>query len=534
VIHGRLYELQGRPVPGVTLTVSSIRREPPQARAAVRSRLDGIIYGPRDANDFPAWPRPVISDSEGRFTLRGVSRGVKANVTVLHPRFALQHIEVATDGDSGSRTVTAGLAPAQIVSVRVTYADTGQPVPHAPLRVLASRGRFALIDESETDADGQARVNSFPTDRSYSVTAFPPEGQPYLFASERVEWPKGALEQTLKIALPRGVLIHGKVTEEGSGKPVSGALVDFTVREGRPNDDRNMSVHTASDGSFQLGAEPRPGYLFIRGPGDDYVLQSIGYRVVLQGQPGGRRMYSHAYTSLDLKASIGDREVNLVLRRGATVEGRVVGPDGQPIRDAWMFGRLILDPRLGAWRSWSGREHGRVQNGRFAIHGLDPKTEVPVHFLDPKRKLGGVVNFSGKSAASGPVTVRLERSGAARARVVDAQGKPVSKPLRDLIVMVVVTPGPTYYAPTNDKTGLLSADQDSLARVDPVNYANEPAPDADGRITLPVLIPGATYRLLDYTAAVPGATGPELRKEFTVKPGETLDLGDIRIEKPPA
>ncbi len=28
--------------------------------------------------------------------------------------------------------------------------------------------------------------------------------------------------------------------------------------------------------------------------------------------------------------------------------------------------------------------------------------------------------------------------------------------------------------------------------------------------------------------------GPKVRKEFKVKPGETLDLGDILIEKPPA
>ena len=50
--------------------------------------------------------------------------------------------------------------------------------------------------------------------------------------------------------------------------------------------------------------------------------------------------------------------------------------------------------------------------------------------------------------------------------------------------------------------------------------------DTDGRITLPVLIPGATYRFVELT------TVPQVRKEFTVKPGETLDLGDIRIEKP--
>ena len=72
-----------------------------------------------------------------------------------------------------------------------------------------------------------------------------------------------------------------------------------------------------------------------------------------------------------------------------------------------------------------------------------------------------------------------------------------------------------------------------MTSVDPVNYPNELIPDADGRITLPALIPGATYRVLDYTAAIRGQTGPEIRKEFTVKPGETVNLGDIRIEKPP-
>ncbi len=49
---------------------------------------------------------------------------------------------------------------------------------------------------------------------------------------------------------------------------------------------------------------------------------------------------------------------------------------------------------------------------------------------------------------------------------------------------------------------------------------------------LPVLIPGASYRFIDYT--VPRETDPPIREEFTVKPGETIDLGDIRVEKPPA
>ncbi len=169
------------------------------------------------------------------------------------------------------------------------------------------------------------------------------------------------------------------------------------------------------------------------------------------------------------------------------------------------------------------------------IHGLDPDTETPVYFLEPKRKLGTVVNLSGKSAASGSVTVRLEPCGAAKARVVDPGGKPVmARSIPGTIIMrvtMVVTPGPPF-SRASEKAGVLVADDDSLDRVDPSNYASEPVSDASGRITLPVLIPGATYRFIDYTTAVRGETGPALRKEFTVKPGETVDLGDIRIEKP--
>ncbi len=96
---------------------------------------------------------------------------------------------------------------------------------------------------------------------------------------------------------------------------------------------------------------------------------------------------------------------------------------------------------------------------------------------------------------------------------------------------MVVTPGPAL-SNAKDQAGVLVADEGNLTTVDPVNYANELASDADGRITLPVLIPGATYRFIDDTTF--RETGPRIRKEFTVKPGETLDLGDLRIEKPSA
>ncbi len=94
---------------------------------------------------------------------------------------------------------------------------------------------------------------------------------------------------------------------------------------------------------------------------------------------------------------------------------------------------------------------------------------------------------------------------------------------------MVVTPGP-HPSYRRRPAALLAADEDSLTSVDPVNYANEPDSDADGRIMLPVLIPVrdlSRHRLHH----APGRPAP-VRKEFTVKPGETLDLGDVVIAKP--
>ena len=47
----------------------------------------------------------------------------------------------------------------------------------------------------------------------------------------------------------------------------------------------------------------------------------------------------------------------------------------------------------------------------------------------------------------------------------------------------------------------------------------------------PVLIPDADYRLYDFTT-MNQPEGTKVRKEFVVKPGEDLDLGDVLIEGP--
>ena len=71
-----------------------------------------------------------------------------------------------------------------------------------------------------------------------------------------------------------------------------------------------------------------------------------------------------------------------------------------------------------------------------------------------------------------------------------------------------------------------------MAVIDPINYAKPLVSDAEGRIALPALIPGATYRFIDRSTSRE-SSGPQVRKEFTARTGESLDLGDIEIQKPP-
>jgi hypothetical protein len=77
----------------------------------------------------------------------------------------------------------------------------------------------------------------------------------------------------------------------------------------------------------------------------------------------------------------------------------------------------------------------------------------------------------------------------------------------------------------------LSADGDFLSRIDPERYTDL-ASDARGRITIPALIPGATYRIIDQTARNADGSGRKIRREFVAGAGEALELGDILIEKP--
>ena len=126
----------------------------------------------------------------------------------------------------------------------------------------------------------------------------------------------------MDLVLPRGVLVRGRVTEEGSGKPIAGARIGYLSNPDRDVQSGawNTRAVTAADGSFQFGVMPAPGYLTVLGPGEDYVLQEIGQRMALTGQPGGRRIYAPRLPQAGSETRHASQEVAITLRPSTAVD----------------------------------------------------------------------------------------------------------------------------------------------------------------------------------------------------------------------
>jgi hypothetical protein len=240
------------------------------------------------------------------------------------------------------------------------------------------------------------------------------------------------------------------------------------------------------------------------------------------------RYRAHAIIPYEVAAGAPPREVAAALRPGTTVRGRVEGPDGQTVTDAFILTTLRIEAYNPFWR---GDYQIPVRDGRFELHGIDPEGSARIHVLDAEHGWGATAEISGKPAGE-DVTIRLEPCGRAVARFVGPDGRPVAR--HRPTFEIVVTPGPNRMSRDDRAQSELSADAALMANVDRKHYWNGPSTfaDADGRVTMPALIPGALYRVTDFSTVGDTTKGIQQRKEFTVKPGETIDLGDILIEKP--
>ncbi len=216
MIRGRLFDSQSQPAQGVEIAVRSILR-------TVHGTIDGLGLMRHHGKAPHGWPAPATTDADGRFILRGLGRELWATLGVDDLRFASQIILIDTDGtldsaqspygpllpkikvgsDPDSKPLVMALRPAQIITGRVTYADTGKPVPHAPIAAssIANVVRGARSTDFQADAEGRFRINPSSGDQ-FNLMTQSPDGQPYLIVSSRLDWPRGAIEQSVDLRCP--------------------------------------------------------------------------------------------------------------------------------------------------------------------------------------------------------------------------------------------------------------------------------------------------------------------------------------------
>ena len=399
----------------------------------------------------------------------------------------------------------------------IRFEDTEQPAPHARVTVHARQegsGSWVAVS-GRADAEGRFRINPRPGDH-FTVSAYPPDDTPYLIREKEIKWKAGDDKTRCDMALPRGVLVRGRIVEAKSKKPIAGASIQYR-RESRWDPYAVNDIVTGwqgieisdVDGRFSIPVLPEPGWLLIHGPSSDYIHEVIGSRTLDGGLPGGQRTYVHAARKIDPKPGDEPREMTIALNRGTTVEGRLLGLDGKPVESALMISRLDIRPSFPIWQAMPSE----VSDGRFVLHGCKPGVKYPVYFLDQDRRLGATAHLGASDAGMRP-TVRLAPCGAAKVRYIDGEGKPCANTDAPGF-FIVMTPGPSFLFDRSDANrDELCADSGFVANLDRTNHWPAPKTDADGRVTFEALIPGAIYRVL-------GSEKAEVvvAKEFSVKPG---------------
>ena len=515
IIRGRLFDVNGKPAASLKLQIWSV------GRPTNIGTFDGVSFGDaHPLDELRNWPRPVTTDDQGRFTLSGIGHDVTVGMHVKDGRFASQSFRIRTDDRGASKEVTQTLLPATVVVGHVFAADTSEPIENAVVTV--SQGLRVRADEH-----GYFTTN-VPAATHYRVEVFPPEGSPYLAMQQDVSCPKGTVKKTEDVKVLRGVLFRGKVVEQGSGRSIAGASVQWMSTHSRPGviEGWQSVVATKDDGSYQIVIPPGKGHLFVYGPTSDYVLKVIGSRMLVEGKPGGERYYAHDIIPWDVKAGDSPHEMNSQLRPGKIVKGRLIGPAGQTVDKAEIVSLLYMSY---SHLNWRGDFTIHARDGSFELHGLDPEKTTRVSFLDADHQWGATVELSGKQSGK-DIEVQLLPCGQAKARFVTPDGKPIPRISSQLEILG--SSGPSSRTRTVEAQAQLAADAAAVINLDRKHYWNGHFTDADGRITLPDLIPGATYRINDWSTVNDEEKGVQVRRDFTVKPGETLDLGDILIEKP--
>ncbi|HEY6050768.1 MAG TPA: carboxypeptidase-like regulatory domain-containing protein, partial [Thermoanaerobaculia bacterium] len=289
-------------------------------------------------------------------------------------------------------------------AIRGTVLDpSGKPAPGA---IVAAEDAAA-----ETDAAGRFEISGVPPG-ALEVRAIWKDD--YAARRDSVRLKKGEFVE-LSFRLARAASITGSVLEEGTRRPIAGARVAASSSSGGPFFARRRGERSAradARGRFRLtGLAARPYMLEVSR--DGFLPSSLPHVAAGVQSPGS---------------------ANVALRRAATVTGRALDENGQPVAGARVrvnqdtgFRRMMQrGPAAMAASAMAGGVSTGL-DGSFRIRNVAPGRNLeleaakigyaPAHRPGLTLKPGDAVK---------DVALVLRKGLEARGKIVDAQGQPVS------------------------------------------------------------------------------------------------------------
>jgi beta-lactamase regulating signal transducer with metallopeptidase domain len=319
-IQGRIIDLEGRPAPGVVVKLGTIivgadgttkiwQEFVKAALAGDNSRhnelLGKLLERQMLYNNLPQIPKSVTTDKEGRFTIRGIGADrLLFKNEITGPGVGHDVFSIVTCADTGIppsqpprnplpaeyRTYPATfdhiVNPVRVLTGTLRDTVTGKPIEGVQVAAWGP----AYVD-SITDKEGRYKLVGLSKAKDYSVTIWPFNVQrnalPYINTDIRIRDTPGLEPLTTDVKLVRGVVLHGRLLEKATGKPIGGrAQVWYATFKDNPHAAafafsgnpkfanqrefigvpflQQTHANIGPDGTFQLVVLPGRGVLGVR------------------------------------------------------------------------------------------------------------------------------------------------------------------------------------------------------------------------------------------------------------------------------
>jgi RNA polymerase sigma factor (sigma-70 family) len=568
-IEGRVLDLEGQPVQGVTATVLRVEKWDdkngpmllgPNFYAMNGGKMMVALEAPPPDGSAPpvhlsaevlGVPTRVTTGADGRFRLTGLGRDRLVRLRLAGPGIETAYASVRTRPApavlaKGERVHYATFdhvaGPCRPILGTVREKSTGRPLAGVTVGtgIGFGDGRGSTA-RATTDAQGRYRLDGVgkAQQRQYVMAG----AVPYFGTIRVVEETAGLEPLTVDFELQRGVVMQGRLTDRATGHPVRG-LVSYYALGDNPHvrDFKDVGLpqfivdgrgEVGPDGSFTVVALPGPGLLCVWADDDRYPRAEIanwdGAPLKTVPIPVQPQMF-HAIVPINpSEKESASRTCAIALEPGRTVTGTVVGPDDQPLTGVRVAGLTAVLPAAHYRTRLSEQPSSRtLLTSTFTASGLSPRQPRVLVLVHPEKGLGKVQQFRGDE--TGPVAVRLEPLGALAGRILDAEGQPWVG--LTLTAHLSMSPADFRTLPYEalGRTGLFRPGKTEL-------FTAAAVTDAEGRFRVAGLLPSLKYALQPQARGVgkkPDAKPPfAIPRGLTVEAGKTRDLGEIRAQTTP-